>query len=51
MRKEGCRIKKMKVKDVELKINDEKWNIEWRMKVIKGGMRNEGWKKKDEEWR
>ena len=51
MRKEGCRIKKMKVKDVELKINDEKWNIEWRMKVIKGGMRNEGWKKKDEKRR
>ena len=36
MKKEGCRIKKMKVKDVELKMHDEKWNIEWRIKVIKG---------------
>jgi len=46
MKKEGCRRKKMKVKDVELKMHDEKWNIEWRIKVIKGE-----WEMgKDEEW-
>ena len=46
MKKEGCRIKKMKVKDVELKMHDEKWNIEWRIKVIKGE-----WEMKDEKRR